>query len=362
MKATKFPGVYRLPDGRLLVRVTRQAEGRRTYRKKTLPQGTTLTEAVQIALEMQASGLTVKKLYARPSLTDYAERWIEANAERLKPSTASRYVDALSGWILPRLGTMHVDAIRRSHVAEWVTWAERKRKADGTAYAHATLAGIWRVLVQLIGDAVADLELDLDPTTRVPGPRRRGQARREKRTLTAPELASVLDEVRHGWPDLYTEVLALAHTGMRAGELYALRWQDVDLERGIATVRRSVWRGQEGETKTGDPREVPLSAVLVEELRGIRGFGLVFPDSDGRHRHYTTLHKPLKEAARRAGVSHVSPQVLRRTFNTLCLAEGIDRAVLRSMMGHVSEEMTQRYAGVGDELKRAAVVRLFGEG
>ena len=54
----------------------------------------------------------------------------------------------------------------------------------------------------------------------------------------------------------------------------------------------------------------------------------------------------------------MGPQVLRRTFNTLMVEAGVDRIVLRSQMGHCSEEMTERYAGVSVEAKLAAVRRL----
>jgi integrase len=79
--------------------------------------------------------------------------------------------------------------------------------------------------------------------------------------------------------------------------------------------------------------------------------------TDGEFR--TSTHKPLELAALAAGVDvRVTPQVLRRTFNTLMVHAGVDRIVLRSQMGHCSEEMTQRYAGVSVEAKLAAVHRL----
>lgn len=83
---------------------------------------------------------------------------------------------------------------------------------------------------------------------------------------------------------------------------------------------------------------------------------LVFPSRTGTLREPSSLYKPLADAAEKAGIAqHVTSQVLRRTFNTLMLAAGVDRTVLRAQMGHCSEEMTERYAGVSIEAKRAAV-------
>ena len=84
--------------------------------------------------------------------------------------------------------------------------------------------------------------------------------------------------------------------------------------------------------------------------------GLLFPSLTGGYRGPESLHKPLRKAAAAAGVPiRVGPLVLRRTFNTLMLQSGVDRIVLRSQMGHCSEQMTERYAGVPVAAKRGAV-------
>jgi integrase len=123
-------------------------------------------------------------------------------------------------------------------------------------------------------------------------------------------------------------------------------------------------------TKTGAPREVALTYSLVTLLRDHRrrliegqhiglSSGLVFPSRVGSHRFPNSLEKVFKKAATATEIAfRVTPQVLRRTFNTLMVQAGVDRIVLRSQMGHCSEEMTERYAGVGIESKREAVARL----
>ena len=54
----------------------------------------------------------------------------------------------------------------------------------------------------------------------------------------------------------------------------------------------------------------------------------------------------------------IGPQVMRRSLNTMMLAEGVDQITLRSIMGHTSEPMTQRYAGIGHEAKAEAIERV----
>ena len=103
--------------------------------------------------------------------------------------------------------------------------------------------------------------------------------------------------------------------------------------------------------------------VAGELLPRVPARPLVFPSRAGTFRTPESLHKPLAVAAVEAGLKQrVSPHVLRRTFNTLLLRAGIDRTVLRSQMGHCSEQMTERYAGVSIDAKREAVELLEEEG
>jgi len=88
--------------------------------------------------------------------------------------------------------------------------------------------------------------------------------------------------------------------------------------------------------------------------------GLVFPSERGTVRLSQSLAKVHKLACDGAKIDiRVSAQVLRRTFNTLLLRAKVDRITLRAIMGHTSEQMTERYAGVNLEDKRQAVSVAF---
>lgn len=117
--------------------------------------------------------------------------------------------------------------------------------------------------------------------------------------------------------ELHTAWRVLAMTGMRRGELLALRWRDADLSAGTVTVRRSagVVRNagegaeiQEGPTKTGKPRIIDLDAGTVEVLLSwrwereplARDDALVFGDLEGRHRHPERFSRLWNQTVRRA--------------------------------------------------------------
>ncbi|MEZ4437045.1 MAG: tyrosine-type recombinase/integrase [bacterium] len=364
----------RLTDGRWRVRVyaTDTRTGRARETQRTFPaewsEAAVLAEVARLKGELS----TGKK--ARPTgrvkLKHCAEPWLEDAAARNKRSTAELYLDVLAKRVLPVLGEVYLDALGRREIQQWVRWAEAQRTVEGDKpYARDTVHGWWRVLTQFVRDVCADHDLP-DPIVRVRPPQGRTGRTREMRTLTADELGRLVRAARERVPARYAEIYLLAFTGMRAGELFALSWDDVDETRGRIVIRRGVRHGTIDTPKTGAEREVGLTDEMARVLRAHRAWlverehpglasGLVFPSNVGTPRGPESLHGPLLTAGEAAGVEvRVGPQVLRRTFNTLMVEQNVDRIVLRSQMGHCSEEMTERYAGVAVEAKRAAVEAL----
>ncbi len=370
MEKTMHAGIFVMPDGRFKISTTAKCPrtGRLKKVRRTLQEGVALHEAVMIRdqLKSQIQGEQAEQS-RRPTLGAYALEWMDRREQRLKPSTAYTYRDTLKRFIVPEIGDIYVDALRRADVEDWITWAERQTQPDDQPYAQGTLNGWWRVLVTLLRDMAADLGMP-DPTQRLRAPRAARRHRvRETRTLSHAELGALLNAVAAHAADRYAEVITLAYTGMRAGELYGLKWECVDMERQAIHIRHAVSNGVLTDTKTHAPREVYLPQQVADALqahriklianrhRGVHS-GLVFPSNTGGLRNPASLRKPLARATDEAGIEqHVSPQVLRRTFNTLMLSQGVDHIILRSLMGHSTEAMTEHYAGVRLEAKRNAV-------
>lgn len=371
----KMPtGVSQLPDGRYKVRAAWRdpQSGKTLQRELTLELGATQREAVQARADLL---VLIQSGSAAPTrahrLEDYAASWLARKADRLRKRVCAHYADVLDLYILPRLGKMDVREITRADIEGWVIWAEAQRKSDGERYSAQTLGSWWRILKQVVRDAAADHERTLDPCARVSPPQGERGLRREQRTLSIAQLGELLLAVKSLTPERYAEILVLALTGMRGGELFGLHWQDLDEERKIITIRYSASRGVLEATKTGDPREAYLPALALGILRDHRraqlatqhpglAHGLIFPSDAGGLRYVSSLHKPLAAASEQIKLGWtVGPQVLRRTYNTLLIAAGVDRIVLRAQIGHCDEEMSERYAGVGEDLKHEQIGKVF---
>lgn len=369
-------GIYELPDGRLKIHATGKCPltEKMLHRRETLAPGATLAQAqlrrVEIARELTSAPSPEP---APPTtIADYAERWLMRRKARLKPGVARLYAAILADHILPELGHLPCEGLTREHVADWIVITEGARKADGAQYSKNTLRNWWRVLAEILRDMAVDLELP-DTTRRLRGPVSHVVADRETRTLSREQLGALIASARIHAADRVAEIITLAYTGIRAGELYGLRWCDVDEDRQILHIVQSSSHGAITTTKTGVAREAAAPGLVFEELAQHRreliaeqhpglSTGLVFPSSVGGAREVGSLTKPLRRATEGAGIDiHVTPQVLRRTLNTLLVVQGEDRLVIRAQMGHTSEQMTKRYAGIRAESKITAIRAVIGD-
>ena len=373
-------GIYRRTDGRLKVRTTGTCPrtGKMRERSRTLPPDATLLEAraelARLKTVIQTGAAPAPAAPHRPTVADWAEGWMARKRRHLKPTAARDYKQAIENHILPYLGELYADALRRSDLIEWVEWASERRMESGALYASATVQGWWRVLVQFSRDLSAELDTP-DPTRRVRSPRLSRDPRRERRTLGAEQLGALLEACARFAPTRYAEVVTLALTGVRAGELYGLEWGDLDEDAECIHVRRSFSDGHLTTPKTSaGHRQVYLHPTVAEALRAHRvrlmraehpglEAGIMFPSDLGTRRHASSLTKTMRLVAEHIGLDvKLSPQVLRRTFNSLLVAGGVDHIVLRSQMGHTREEMTVRYSAIELQAKKRAVLRVLGGG
>lgn len=158
-------------------------------------------------------------------------------------------------------------------------------------------------------------------------------------------------------------VVAAIHTGMRRGELLALRWDDVDFTSRMITVHKS---------KSGYGRHIPMNDVVFETLRRLylersedtasngnvpqRPEGLVFTAREGGY--LQNLNRYWYKALRKAGIKEFRFHDLRHTFASRLVMRGVDLYTVQTLLGHRTPAMVQRYAHLSPDHLRKAVERL----
>jgi len=161
------------------------------------------------------------------------------------------------------------------------------------------------------------------------------------------------DETEREWQRINDQDASLfviaATTGLRLGELGALRWRDVNIEAGFVTVSRSISAGEETSTKSRRSRVVPLAAQAVEELERLRSrlhfLGRedhVFCRPDGGPLDRSAVRRRFVRAQETLGLRVRRFHDLRHTFGSLAIRR-FDLVAVKEMMGHSKLTTTERY-------------------
>ena len=155
----------------------------------------------------------------------------------------------------------------------------------------------------------------------------------------------------------YPFFATLLWTGMRLGEVIALRWEDIIWSSSQIRVRRSYYRGQYVTPKSGKGRDIPMNSVLVEVLKGLRHLkgDLVFCTAEGKPLDPANAKRPFQAALRRAGLPRTRIHDLRHSFASQLVAKGVPLKAVQELLGHADIKMTLRYSHLAPSDRRDAV-------
>ena len=188
----------------------------------------------------------------------------------VSPKSHERYSEIAQNFLMPALGNLPLTKLSPSHIQqaynEWATGGRRDGKDGGLS--PRTRRHMHRILNSALARAVEQQLLARNPADafkkRLPK-----VERREMTTLSTDQSAQLLAAIKH--TRIYWPVLLALSTGMRRGEVFALRWKNVDLERGSLRVMESLEQTKTGirfkAPKTDRTRAITLPAFSVDELR-----------------------------------------------------------------------------------------------
>lgn len=162
--------------------------------------------------------------------------------------------------------------------------------------------------------------------------------------LSETEFSQLLSCATGLWYDM---ILTAGRTGMRIGELIALKTEDVDFDKRLLTVQRNNVRGFEGTPKNNRTRIIPLvnSVYRVLQERS-RNEGYIFVDREGVVLKYNYCLNNLVRLCQKAGLRRIGWHDLRHTFASHLEANGATILTIRDLLGHSDIKMTMRYTHV----------------
>jgi len=286
-----------------------------------------------------------------------AEHFQSVALPTLKPSTQEIYSFLLRKHLLPRFRDRRLCDITRAEVQQFLIGKLK------SGYAWETTHHLRSLLSKVIGTAVDWNYLSDNPVC---------GAKMPERSLKRPHRFLSLDEARRlieaSDEPVRTIVLLAVMTGLRIGEILALRWGRIDLVAGKLRVEETCYKGKFGTPKTrASRREVPLTAGVVQALqahhvnsRDTANEALVFATRGGTPLASNNLRKrQLHPASKQAGLGSIDWHSLRHTHGTLLHEQGTPLRVAQAQLGHSHMSTTlQVYTHASGSAQRQAVDRL----
>lgn len=319
-----------LPSGVVRYYVLIRIDGRERsfggFEKKKLAE-----TRLRAVLEQAAAGT----LGHPDTFEEFAEKWLEGCAGSVRPRTLTGYEQIVRLHLLPVLGAYGLKDIGPAQVQATVS------RASAAGLAPLTVQKVLTVLRMVLNRAEVWGYIQSNPARHIHPP---ASQQREMDFLTPDELVKLLDNAGRSLPIIATA----AATGLRQGELFALRRMDMDLEKQRITVRRSYHPAQgftSPKSKAGK-RAVPicdeLAVILAVHLKGIEERDtLVFPAPKGGPQDpFNFVRVDFLPALERAGLRRIRFHDLRHTYATIMLSLGANVKALQVWMGHASIRTT----------------------
>lgn len=360
---SRSPGSHRLR-----VSLGRDASGKRRVVTKTV-RGTLSEAKRELTRLLNAADHGDAAKPSRATVAEWLDEWVAATKLEVSPKTHERYAEIVRCYLKPAFGAFALAKLTTADIAAGYGAFERKPSPRTRRHIH-------RILKSVLERAVEQQRLPRNPAAalkRLPKVEPKPIA-----TLTVEQSTLLLKAIRHTttyWPTL----LALA-TGMRRGEILALRWKNLDLDSGTVRVVESLEQTKAGlrfkSPKSEKARAVPLPKFALAELRnwkreqaeallrlGVRQDGetLICAREDGAPKQPRSLSHKFAEFVGRAGVPRVRFHDLRHSHATQLLAQGVHPKIVQERLGHSSIAITlDLYSHVSDTLQANAVARLDG--
>jgi integrase len=337
LEKTKHPGIYKR-GGRYVV-IYRDTEGKSRKRAaETLAQARDIKAAVHTDISrgeyVPQTTLTLKAYY-----DEWIESYIGRTRNGIRPATITGYKDQMRVHVLPELGRRRLSQIGPRDVkALAATLTAKGLSPNSVRLAIAPLKA-------LLADAFEEELIRRNPAANVrlaqPKTSETEDEQAKVKALTADELNLLIGKL----PKQHRLVVeVLARTGLRIGELAALRWSDVDFGRQRILVRRRWYRGTFAPPKSKyGSRDVPISKTLGRRLWSVRGRDdeLIFGTKNGTPmaitNYYNRVYKP---AAVKAGVPWATLHTLRHTCATDLFRAGKNAKQVQEWLGHHSASFT----------------------
>lgn len=341
---------------------------------------------------------------SKMTVGEYLDHWLNIHKDNLKPKTEASYRCEIKNHINPKLGHVKLTKLTPLQLQSYYTYLIAEGKAEilrqrisrlnskdtkaikraetrlaamltsGTAGLSATTAIYHHRIIhkalkqaykwQMVGRNIADA---VEPPKPIEV---------EIEYMRKHQVHQFIEAIKDCAD--YPVILAALFTGMRQGELLGLRWQDVDLSRGLISIRQQAqylpgrgffFKEPKQNSKRTIPMPLPLNSALRQVqkdqikyksiyLKDYKDYDLIFCNPDGSPQEGTALTKRFQKLLEQNGLPKMRFHSLRHTFATMCRAAGMNIEDIQDMLGHAEYNTTKKmYTHIEIEPLRKAMTK-----
>lgn len=365
--------IYKRKDGRWEGRYIRsdQEGGKAKYGSV---YGRSYREVKEKLLQVSSrKGMTEIPPSNDPTVAQLFEEWMHRVKRNNKESTYVKYHNLAVHHLLPSLGNIPLSQLTSRRIEQFTQEQMERGRLDRTGgLSRKTVKDMLSLLRSCLNYAKCEYPLSFQEI-HIHYPK---ESYREMRVLSQKEQMALEKTLTNRMDPSKLGVYISLYTGLRLGEICALRWDDVQLQEGVLRIRRTLQRiqdlsGQGNKTKIilAPPksrcsiREIPLPDFLLQTLRPFcqaNPQAYVLTQRTDKSMEPRTYQNHFQAYLKESGIHNASFHTLRHTFATRCVEAGFEIKSLSEILGHANVNITlNRYVHSSQTLKRENMNKLF---
>ncbi len=277
------------------------------------------------------------------TVKEMCQAWLHSIEYTIKSSTAANYRMKLEKHIYPHLGALRYDMLTDEHIKRLIEYLiNTGASAKYTSDILSLLKSVAKYAYKKYNypNTIANVDYPKNSLTK------------SKAILSETDLNKLICEVNYDTDLTKLGILISIYTGIRIGELCALKWSDIDFESNALSINRTVQRinnpnGQGTRIEFLPPksrssvRMIPIPDFLITRLAEfISNDEFFILSNSDKCIEPRTMQYRFKSILKKAGVPSVNFHILRHTFATNCLRLGFDIKTLSEILGHSSVQIT----------------------
>lgn len=341
--------IYKRKDGRWEGRyIKERVDGKARYGAVYARSYKEVKEKLELVKKELAARKPTEAMAGK--VADIGSRWLSEMAATLKKSSANKYEDILRLYIFPEFGEEELSEITNQRI---ITFAANLLSGGGAKKQGLSQATVAEILSTMNGIRIYAMKMDLTVaySTECVSLKRE---QNDIRVFSLDEEEQLLDYLRKNLDLPALGIIVCLYTGIRVGELCAMKWDDINLTEKRMHVSRTMQRirvdtaaGKRTEVKILEPksscsvRVIPLPDVVVNLLEKFHTPGAFLLTGDNsRYVEPRTMQNRFKKMLSACGIQDANFHATRHTFATRCIELGFDIKSLSEILGHASVSIT----------------------